>query len=269
MREFTVQDRITLQAKLAAGAMHVAAEPRDTAAVEVLPYDGSTASREAAERTLVEMRGSALHVESPDSGWRLWRSGKIRVAVRLPEDSRLMIRVASADARVDGRFGDTTIDTASGDVTVDHVAGTLRVKAASGDIRVARVDGAATVSTASGDVALGQTGAEVVVDTSSGDVTVDRNETSVRMQTASGDVRLGAVARGNVQVSTASGDVRVGVPAGTSVWLDLSTASGSTRSDLDHGDALAPASGTPDLNLRVRTASGDIELRRVPVHTPA
>jgi DUF4097 and DUF4098 domain-containing protein YvlB len=269
MREFTVQDRITLHAKLAAGAMHVAAEPRETAAVEVLPYDGSTASREAAERAIVEMRGSTLHVEPPEGGWRLWRSGRLRIDVRLPEDSRLMIRLASADAQLDGRFGDATIDTASGDVTVDHIAGSLHVKGASADIRVARVDGAATIDTASGDVALGQTGAEVVVDTSSGDVTVDRNETSVQVQTASGDIRLGAVARGNVQVSTASGDVRVGIPAGTSVWLDLSTASGSTRSDLDHGDALAPATGTPDLNLRVRTASGDIELRRVPVHTAA
>jgi DUF4097 and DUF4098 domain-containing protein YvlB len=269
MREFNVQDRITLSAKLAAGAMSVAAEPRDTATVDVLPYDDSAASREAADRTVVELRGSALHVESPDSGWRLRRSGRIRVDVRLPEDSRLIVRLASADARFDGRYGDSAIDSASGDVTIDHVAGTLTVKAASADVRAGRVEGQVTVDTASGDVVLGYAGGDVVVDTSSGDVTLDRAEGSVRARSASGDVRLGSVGRGNVQLSTASGDVRVGIPAGTSVWLDLSTASGSTRSDLDHGDAHSPAGGVPDLNLRVRTASGDIELRRVPVPAAA
>jgi DUF4097 and DUF4098 domain-containing protein YvlB len=269
MREFNVQDRITLFAKLAAGAMNVAAEPRDTAAVEVLPYDDSTASREAAERTVVEMRGSALHVESPEGGWRLRRSGRIRVDVRLPEDSRLVVRVASADTRFDGRYGDATIDTASGDVTVDHVAGTLTVKGASADVRVARVEGQLVVDSASGDVVLGYAGGDVIVGTSSGDITLDKAEGSVRAQSASGDLRLGSVGQGNVQLSTASGDVRVGIAAGTSVWLDLSTASGSTRSDLDHGDAQAPANGVPDLNLRVRTASGDIELRRVAVPASA
>jgi hypothetical protein len=269
MREFNVQDRITLSARLAAGAMHVAAEPRDTAAVEVAPYDDSASSREAAERTVVEMRGSTLHVEAPDIGWRLRRSGRIRVDVRLPEDSRLVVRVASADARLDGRYGDTTVDTASGDITIDHVAGTLSVKGASSDVRAGRVEGPLVVDTASGDVTLGYTGGDVVVKTSSGDIDLTRAEDSVRAQSASGDIRLGSVGHGNVQLSTASGDVRVGIPAGTSVWLDLSTASGTTRSDLHHGDAQAPAGGVPDLNLLVRTASGDIELRRVPVPTPA
>ena len=85
--------------------------------------------------------------------------------------------------------------------------------------------------------------------------------------TASGDLRLGAVRRGEVRLSTASGDVEVGVAAGTSVWLDLSTAAGTTRSNLEQSGP--PASGKPDLSVHVSTASGDIELRRVPLSAAA
>jgi hypothetical protein len=269
MREFNVQDRITLSAKLSAGAMSVAAEPRNTAAVEVLPYDDSSASREAAEQTKVELRGATLVVESPERGWRLRRSGQVRVDVRLPEDSRLVVRVASADARCTGRYGDSTIDSGSGDVTVDQVAGSLTVRTASAGVRVDRVAGLASVSTASGNVLVGYAEGDVIAASSSGDVTVDRADGSVRAKTASGDVRLGSVGAGTVEVNTASGDVRVGIAAGTSVWLDLSTASGRTRSELDHRDGPSPTDGAAQLTLQVRTASGDIELRRVPAPTSA
>jgi hypothetical protein len=268
MREFSYQDRITMSARLAAGAMFVAAEPRDTAAVDIQPYDDSSASRDAAEQTVVEMRGDTLHIESPDRGWRLRRSGRLRVDVRLPEDSRLIVKLASADGRFDGRFGDSRFDTASGDISVEHVAGTLTVHSASGDVRVGQIDGPASVSTASGDIVVGHSATDVVMDTASGDITVERAGGSVRATTASGDLRVDGVSRGSVALSTSSGDVRIGVAAGTSVWLDLSTASGRTRSDLDHGEG-PPAGGAADVNVRVRTASGDIELRRVPVAADA
>src|SRR5436309_2512780 len=150
MREFSYQDRITLAAKLAAGAMSVAAEPRDTAVVDVQPYDNSSASRDAAENTLVEMRGSELRVEAPDRGWRIGRGGRVRVEIRLPEDSRLNVRLASADGRFDGRYGDSTIHSGSGEISLEHVAGDLTIRAASADVRVGRADGAASLDSASG-----------------------------------------------------------------------------------------------------------------------
>jgi hypothetical protein len=51
------------------------------------------------------------------------------------------------------------------------------------------------------------------------------------------------------------------VAAGPTEWLHLSTASGKTRSDLAMSDG-APPSGT-NLQIKVRTASGDITLNRV------
>jgi DUF4097 and DUF4098 domain-containing protein YvlB len=264
MREFDLPGPITLQAKVGAGALTVVAEPRETATVEVEPYQNTEASRDAADRTVVALRDDTLVVEAPDNGWSWRRWGHIRVRVHVPEDTRLKVKVASADATLTGRYGDSVVDAASGDVDLGHVTGWLRLHTASGDARVERVDGQAGVDSASGDIRLGYVGGETTVQSASGDVSVGRAEASVRVKTASGDLRVESIRRGEARLTTASGDVEVGVPAGTSVWLDVSTVGGRTRSDLQqiHG---APAGGTPDVSLHVSTASGDIDLRRVEV----
>jgi hypothetical protein len=263
MREFDCPGPITLNAKVHAGMLDVTAEPRGTATVEVQPYDDTEASREAAERTVVQLHGDTLVIEGPEHSWLLpRRHARVRVEVRLPEDSRLQVRLAAADARLTGRYGDSVVDGASGNVELGHVAGWLRLHSASGDVRTERVDGQVLLDTASGDVTLGYAGGEATVRTASGDVSVTRAETSVRVRSASGDVHLDAVRRGEVRLTSMSGDVRVGVAAGTSVWLDLSTAAGRTRSDLTDLGPEGPG-GRPDLTLQVRTASGDIDLRRV------
>jgi DUF4097 and DUF4098 domain-containing protein YvlB len=241
MREFECSQPITLAVTLPAGSLDVVAEPRDTATVDVQSYD---AGQDADDRTIVELRGDTLVVELPHGSWRRWRASRIQVRVRVPEDTRLRLKLASADARCEGRYGASSASSASGDVGIEHVAGDLSVDAASGDVRLGRVDGNLSVDTASGDLVLAEAGS------------------SARVRTASGDVRLESVHRGETSVGTASGDVKIGVAAGTGVWLDLSTASGTTRSDLDMG-ADGPSNRTPDLTLRIRTASGDIQLRRV------
>jgi hypothetical protein len=263
MREFDLPTGpITLQTKIGSGNLTVVAEPRETATVEVEPYSDTEASRDAAERTVVVLRDDTLVVEGPDTGWSWRRRGQLQVRVHVPEDTRLRVKVASADATLSGRYGDSVIDAASGDVELGHVSGWLRLHTASGDIRVERVDGQAGVDSASGDVRLGYAGGEVTVQSASGDVSVGQAEASVRAKTASGDLRVESVRRGEARLTTASGDVEVGVPAGTSIWLDVSTAGGRTRSDLQQL-AGGPANGKADLNLHVSTASGDINLRRV------
>ncbi len=260
MREFELPGPITLQAKIASGLLSVTAEPRETATVEVEPFEDSESAREVAERMVVTLQGDTLVIEG-EHRWR--RRGKIRVIARVPEDTRLDVKVASADATLTGRYGNSVIDAASGDVALGQVSGWLRAHAASGDITVDRVEGQVAMDTASGDVRIGYAGGDATVESASGDVMLGRAEDSVRVKTASGDVRVDSVHRGDVRLRTASGDVEVGVPAGTSVWLDVSTAGGTTRSSLRPSEA--PASGTPDVSLYVSTASGDIDLRRVEV----
>ena len=83
----------------------------------------------------------------------------------------------------------------------------------------------------------------------------------MHVNTASGDAAIRAARGDKVDIRTASGDAEIGVPSGTRVWLDLSTSSGRTNSDLAMTDT--PPDGA-QLTVQVRTASGDITLRRVP-----
>jgi DUF4097 and DUF4098 domain-containing protein YvlB len=233
--------------------------------VTVSPGDHSDASRDAAERTTVELRDGRIVVETHEGGplWLL-RRGRVRVDMRLPLDCPLDVKVASADVRCQGRYGEVSLNTASGDVAVEHVTGDAAIHTASGHVLVDRVDGRARVTGASGDVTITRVLGDLSGGTASGDLTVDEAEGSVKVNTASGDLRVGCVRGGSVNLKTASGDVSVGVARGTSVWLDVATLSGRTRNDLAM-NATAPTGGEPRLNLAIRTASGDVDIRRVAV----
>src|SRR5439155_19162883 len=115
---------ITGNAHLAAGNLDVVAEQRTTTSVDVTPYDSSAGSREAAERTRVEMRGNALVIEPLDgSSWLRRRSGRIRVNARVPLDSRLHLKIESAEVQCHGRYSGATIHSASGEISVEEVTG--------------------------------------------------------------------------------------------------------------------------------------------------
>src|SRR6266536_2528661 len=117
LREFDCPGPIRLNAKVATGVLNVTAEPGSTATVDVQPFEDNAASRDAADRT------------------------RVRVEVRLPEDSKLQLKLAAADARLTGRYGDCVVEGGSGDLELGHVAGWLRLHTASGDVHAERVDG--------------------------------------------------------------------------------------------------------------------------------
>jgi DUF4097 and DUF4098 domain-containing protein YvlB len=269
MYEFDCPEPVTLSLRIAGGDAEIVAEDRRDATVAVTPVDGSDASRDAAARTRVELRDGTLHIEAPEwTGWLFRRGPRIRVSVRVPQDSGLAVKVASADVRATGRYRFASLVSASGDASIEHVTGDAAVSAASGDLQVGRVDGSLKINGASGDLAVGHVGGDVIAHCASGDIAIKHACGSLRATTASGDVRIGTVTAGTVRVNSASGDVTIGVAAGTGVWLDLTSISGDTRTDLTmpagHGDQSAAA-----LNLQVRTVSGDIHVHRADVHHAA
>jgi hypothetical protein len=269
MPEFPRTEPVNADVRLAGGSLEIHAEPRDTVAVDVTPYDSSEASREAAENIRVELSGDTLLIAAPEGGgWLLRRSPRIRVTARVPSGSIARLRVASADVTCHGDWAQVKLNTASGDAYVEHVAGDLSVNSASGDVRAVRVDGRLTVNTASGDISAQQVTGGVEAKSASGDVEIDDAGTDVNVKTASGDIRVRAARHGSIQVSTASGDTSVGVVVGTAVWMDLNTMSGKTRSDLDMAGGAGEAPGH-DLTVQVRSMSGDIELHRVAAPTAA
>ena len=96
----------------------------------------------------------------------------------------------------------------------------------------------------------------------SGDLSLGTVAGSVRLNTVSGDVRIGSVAAGSTSVHSVSGDVEIAVARGTRVYLDISSTTGDTVSELDMSDP--STGGGPDLDLQVNTVSGDIRIVRGP-----
>jgi DUF4097 and DUF4098 domain-containing protein YvlB len=267
MYEFHTGRPVTLSAKVRSGSLAVTAEEREGVVVRVEPNDGSDASRQQAENTLVEMRGDTLVIHAPEpAGW-IWRRGSIRVTAQVPLDSAFECHVASADVVLAGLWREGSLNTASGDVRIESVTGNLRVNTASGDVFAARVGGDARVNSASGDVEVGSLGGDATLHSASGDLRVLDTGGSVQARTASGDIDLLRARRGELRGTTASGDVTVTVLPGTGVYMDVRTASGSTHSDLDVGgeppaDRKDPAA---TLSVRVQTVSGDVSVLRAAV----
>jgi DUF4097 and DUF4098 domain-containing protein YvlB len=261
MPEFPRTAPVTVVAKLNSGAMEITAEPRESAAVDIQPYDNHSASREAAERTTVELKGDTLTIAAPEGNWLGRSSGSILVTVRVPLDSSLRLKAASADVTCRGRLAAFTAHTASGDLDVEHVTGTAHARSASGDVTAGRIDGEFEVTGGSCGVVARHVGGAVDVSVASGTVEIGEAEAGVKAKTSSGDVRIGAARRGVVKVNTTSGDVSVGVQRGTGVWFDVSTVSGRTHNDLNMG---AGDETGHDLGLQIRTVSGDVDIHRAP-----
>lgn len=272
MPEFPTSGPITVDIRLAGGSVDLHAEPRDSALVEIEPYDSSDPAQEAADRARVDFSGDTLVIAAPEpSGWLLRRSPRLRVTARVPTGSTGRLRVATADVTCHGDWAQLKLGTAAGDIYVEQVRGDLTVNTASGDVRAVQVGGRLTVKTASGDVSAQDVTGSVDVKSASGDVQLDDAGSDLSITTASGNAAVGAARQGTLRVNTVAGDVSVGVVSGTGVWLDLNTLSGKTRSDLTVTDGTGAGDGAPshDLTVHIRTISGNIDVHRVTQPTAA
>ena len=219
------------------------------------------------ERVRVDLRdgtdgGPATLIIDTDPARNGWRTSfSIRVAA--PQASGVRVQTQSANVAVSGEADRVELRTASGDVSVDRVAGRAVVQTASGDVAISSCF-QADVRTASGEVSVRETAGDTILHTTSGDVRVERPAGDLTARSVSGDVRLPDVTSGRVEAITVSGDVEIGVHAGSLAAIDLNTVSGATQSDLEVSDDVPQDSGDdgPTLDIRVKTTSGDIRLRR-------
>jgi DUF4097 and DUF4098 domain-containing protein YvlB len=261
MKTFEVDGPLNVSVECPEGDVRVATTDGHRAQVDVQPLRDDDASREAAAGTTVELRGNDLAIEVPKRSWGLFGRGpRVRIDVRVPHDSGLSFKTASADVNATGRYGDVRGKTASGDVVVTE-AGSVRVESASGDLRVDEVRGEAGLKTASGNVRVGHAGGPLDASVVSGDLRIQAADGDASLHAVSGDIDLAAVARGDVEVRSVSGDVTVGVRQGSRVHVDVTTVSGDLKSDLDLNDAPAGGDG-PMVEIKGRTVSGDLRVRR-------
>ncbi|AGZ43553.1 DUF4097 family beta strand repeat-containing protein [Actinoplanes friuliensis] len=262
MFEFDHATPVSVSLRLQRGTADVIAEQRDTVQVDIADADPDTFT--------VRLDGDTLAVHAPESAlWQWRRTPKARVIVRVPEGSSLSVKSETADLRAAGRYNTVYAALQSADAEVQHADGDINLKTESGDLRVGQAGSSVRLGSQSGDLEAGDVTGDVTANTASGDIMIRAAAASVHAETASGDVEVGLTRRGRVRLKTASGDVSVGVAAGTGVWLDVSTASGSTVNNLSMTPSGPPAENQATLELVVRTASGDITIHRVHADAPA
>lgn len=268
MKSFETPGPVLVSVECPAGEVVVTTHDEARTTVELVALRDDDATRHAVEHTTVELRQRGdrheVVVEVPRrAGSFFGREARLRVEVAAPHEASLSFATASADVSSRGRLGDVRGKTASGDVNVPYAA-SIRVDTASGDLRIGDVAGEAELRSASGDIKVGTVAGTLNASVVSGDLRVAAAPVGGAAAAVSGDIELGAVTEGELSIRTVSGDVTVGVTKGSRVHVDVTTLTGDLKSDLDLEDA-EPGGEGPYLDVRGKTVSGDLRLRRASV----
>jgi DUF4097 and DUF4098 domain-containing protein YvlB len=198
------------------------------------------------------------------------------VRIELPTGSHVNGSVGIAALQCEGRIGDcrykaglgkvridrgssVSLSVGAGNIDVEHASGRVDVKT-TGTVRLGTIDGSAVVKNSNGDTSIRAINGELRVTSANGDIAVEHAHGNVVAKSANGDIALTAIERGAVAANTARGKIEIGIRDGVAAWLDLSTAMGTVRNDLDA--AQKPAPGDAAVEVRARTAMGDITIRR-------
>jgi hypothetical protein len=257
---FETPGRLQLELHIPAGTIRIRAEETAQTHVSITGERAPEAVRIAFDD--VRRGEHRLAIEYRERGKLFgWGGTEMRVDVTVPIDTVVGCDTGSADLEIIGRIASLSFRSGSGNCRFDDVDGDVNVTVASGDLVGAAVGGGFSFHSASGDARVREVGRDVGGKSASGDVSLGTIAGSVHLATVSGDVEIGSVATGTTSVRSVSGDVEIAVARGTRVYLDISSTSGDTVSDLDMSD---PSTRGPDLELQVNTVSGDIRIVRGP-----
>jgi DUF4097 and DUF4098 domain-containing protein YvlB len=263
MAEFETPGRVSLHVQNPEGSIEIVVHDDPRTTVELLPLSDNAERLIEAARIEAQQRGDehVVRVELPSKGRLSFRSSGVAVRVQVPGGASINVNAASADTSVRGTVASADVRTASGDVRLGDVDGDATLRSASGDIEAGRIGGNGRIETASGDVEVAHAVGELAARSVSGDMTIQAADGSVQANSVSGDVRLEAVQRGQVKVQSVSGDVVVAVREGVRLWVDAQSLSGDMDSELPVSDGPV-GDGEAELELRVKTVSGDLHLTR-------
>jgi hypothetical protein len=262
-QDFAVERRHEGGVKMGAGRLEVQPAEPGTAWASVLAVDPNhEPSVQLAERSSITLDGEHLNVEVPESG-RIFRRAEIAVTLALPSRSGLAVKAGAVDVAVRGGVEAMSVKMGAGEVNVDEATAALAVKAGQTDVHVGTCANVA-VSTGQGSL-TGERIGTAAFKTGQGTVKLGRTDGSVAVKGGAVDLEIREAGAGDVAFATGSGSASIGVAAGTTVEMDLISASGDVRCDLPMESSAPP--GGAGLKLKLRTGSGN--LRVAPAATAA
>lgn len=251
---FPTPEPIALDVRNPRGVVEVVAAEVDESTVEV-----TTSHADELVEVALSRDGRSLLIEVPRR--RRWgKQPHVSISVHVPRGSSAMVDTTSASITVRGPMADLELGSVGGSVQAEEAHGPVRVVVVAGSVRLGAVHGALEVRAVSGSIWIDEVDEAAVVRTVSGSIEVGCAATDLRAKAVSGSIHVNEARSGAVELSSTSGGVIVGVRRGTLVWLDLSSVSGRTRSDLA-GESVTPGGAEEPLTLTARSVSGSITVR--------
>ncbi len=177
-----------------------------------------------------EQNGSRLRL---DERFRQARScnGNSVWTITVPSSINVDVSSASGSISLTGCEGEHSLESASGRIDVEDCQGDFEIDNASGRVEITNSDGEFNIDNASGRVRMQNVSGSFTVDNASGDVVVDD-------------------ARGDFSIDNASGDIEA---------VDM-TIEGRSNFDTASGDISILLANSPEHDLTLDSASGDVEL---------
>ncbi len=225
---------------------------------------------EGVERLAIEgdRRHLSIRVVNPQSkgwlgNWGGMQAGDTRLEITVPVRASVAIEGVSAVTDIKGVAGHRlSVNSVSGNVQVEASPGEARVESVSGDLHMHLDSSKIHAETVSGNLDLqGRINGEVSVGTVSGHIVLRAEKPSdVDVSAVSGDadLRTGLAPGGQLKAESTSGDLSLMLPAASSAQLQLSSFSGTIRSD--SGSVETPERG-PGASLKTRLGRGDASVR--------
>jgi DUF4097 and DUF4098 domain-containing protein YvlB len=255
-QDFAIDRPVEASVKMGSGRVDVQPADPGSAWASVQAVDpGHEPSVQLAERSTISFDAGHLHIDVPESG-RIFRRAEVAVSLGLPSRSGVSVKGGAVDVNVRGGVEALSVKIGAGDVDVDEATSALAVKAGQTDVLVGTCDNI-VVSTGQGSLTAERVGT-TAFKTGQGTVKLGRTDGSVAVKGGAVDLDIREAGSGDVAFTTGSGNASVGVAAGTTVEMDLVSASGDVRCDLSM-ESSAPAGGA-GLKLKLRTGSGNLRV---------
>jgi DUF4097 and DUF4098 domain-containing protein YvlB len=235
-----------------------------------------TLSRDA-EQLAVEKTGGGVSIRVVLPQRTFGNIEGSHLVIQLPAASQLEVHTVSAGIEAGGLNGPVRLESVSGNVALVSKSAKIYAKAISGDVGVtgSAPDAQIAAHSISGKLRIENVNGNLRAGSTSGSIQLTGENTlqGAKLDTTSGDIRFDAslASDGDYEFHSVSGNVVLSLPQVPAARFDVSSFSGDIdanfgpkpqrTSEFGPGKEWHYQSGSGKADLRIRTLSGDIQIR--------